>query len=279
MAAAQTRRSLHPSGLASNLNKHFYPFFGDRRLNRISPTLVQDWVTQAHADGLSPRSIRKYHTFLSSIFGRAVKDRVLVYNPCDHTELPKVITRKARTLTRDEVDRLLAALPEQHQLMVQTLIEAGLRWGELVALKPRHIDFLRRSITVEETIVEVSKKHSPTGERYLSKPYPKDNEPRTFGVRQEWLDAVAEHIRSNGIGRDDLLFATRAGTPISRNTFRTRIWLPRSGPADSTSPPAFTTCATRCVLAARRRRRFEIRDGTHGSLPDPDHPEVPPHPS
>ena len=90
---------------ASNLNKHFYPFFGDRRLNRISPTLVQDWVTQAHTDGLSPRSIRKYHTFLSSIFSRAVKDRVLVYNPCDHTELPKVITRKARTLTPDEVDR------------------------------------------------------------------------------------------------------------------------------------------------------------------------------
>jgi integrase len=151
---------------------------------------------------------------------------VLVYNPCDHTELPKVITRKARTLTPDEVDRLLDVLPERHRLMVATLIEAGLRWGELVALKPRHIDFLRRSITIEETIVEVSKKHSPTGERYLSKPYPKDNEPRTFGVRQEWLDAIAEHIRSNRIGRDDLLFATKAGTPISRNTFRTRTWLP-----------------------------------------------------
>jgi hypothetical protein len=31
---------------------------------------------------------------LSSIFARAVKDRILVHNPCDHTELPKVITRK-----------------------------------------------------------------------------------------------------------------------------------------------------------------------------------------
>lgn len=66
---------------SSNLNKHFYPFFGKSKLNRISPSLVQDWVTQAHAEGLSPRSVRKYHVFLSSIFGRAVKDRVLVYNP------------------------------------------------------------------------------------------------------------------------------------------------------------------------------------------------------
>ncbi len=155
-----------------------------------------------------------------------MKDRVLVYNPCDHTELPKVIARKARTLTPDEYVRLLAAMPAQCQLMVETLIETGLRWGELIALKPRHIDFLRRSLTVEETIVEVSKKHSPTDERYVSKPYPKDNEPRTFGVRQAWLDAVAEHIRANGIGHGDLLFATKVGTPISRNTFRTRIWLP-----------------------------------------------------
>ena len=137
-----------------------------------------------------------------------------------------MIAPKARTLTPDEYERLLAALPAQHRLMIETLIEAGLRWGELVALKPRHIDFLRRTLAVEETIVEVSKKHSPTGQRYLLKPYPKDNEPRTFGVRQDWLDAMAHHIQTNGIGHDDLLFPTKAGTPISRNTFRTRIWLP-----------------------------------------------------
>jgi integrase len=210
----------------SYLDKHFFPFFGDSRLNRISPSLVQDWVTQAKADGLAPRSIRKYHVLLSSVFVRAVKDRVLVYNPCDHTELPKVIAAKARTLTPVEYERLLTALPVEHRLMIETLIGAGLRWGELVALKPRHIDFLRRTLSVEETIVEVSKKHSPTGQRYLAKPYPKDNEPRTFGVRQAWLDAIAAHIKVNSIKHDDLLFPTRAGTPISRNTFRTRIWLP-----------------------------------------------------
>jgi hypothetical protein len=36
------------------------------------PSVVQDWVTQAAAGGLKPRSIRKYHTMLHSIFKRAV---------------------------------------------------------------------------------------------------------------------------------------------------------------------------------------------------------------
>ena len=210
----------------SNLNKHFFPFFGRKLMYQITPSLVQDWVTKAAADGLSARSIRKYHTMLHSIFKRAVRDQLIVTNPCEHTELPKIVSKKSRTLTPEEFDILITALPARYRLMVESAIETGMRWGELVALKPRHIDFLRRTITVEDTIIEVSRKHSPTGERFVAKPYPKDNEPRTFAVRQDWLDAVADHIKLGNLGHDDLLFATTAGTPISRNTFRTRVWLP-----------------------------------------------------
>ena len=210
----------------SNLTKHFFPFFGTKQLHQITPGLVQDWVTKAAADGLSARSIRKYHTMLHSIFVRAVRDGLIVANPCAHTELPKVIASTTRTLTPAEFDVLIAAVPQRYRLMVETAIETGMRWGELIALKPRHVDFLRKKITVADTIMEVSKRHSPTGERYVAKAYPKDNEPRTFAVDQAWLDAVAEHITTHQLGRDDLLFATSAGTPISRNTFRTRIWLP-----------------------------------------------------
>ncbi|MGH3366676.1 MAG: tyrosine-type recombinase/integrase [Nocardioidaceae bacterium] len=210
----------------SYLNKQFYPAFGTRRLNKLTPALIQDWVTTAKHQGLSPRSIKKYHVLLSSIFRRAVADQILVRNPCEHTELPKVIARKSPTLSPDEFDQLISAVPERYRLMVETFIETGTRWGELVALRPRHIDFLRRTLTVEETIVEISMTHSPTGQRFIPKPYPKDNESRTFGVRQDWLDAIAEHINTEQLGRDDLLFTTKVGTPISRNSFRTHVWLP-----------------------------------------------------
>ena len=211
---------------ASNLDKHFFPFFGKKLMNQITASLVQDWVTTAAADGLSARSIRKYHAMLGSIFKRAVRDQLIVANPCEHTELPKIIARKSRTLTPTEYEQLIGAIPDRNRLLVETAIETGMRWGELIALRPRHIDFLRKSVTVEETIIEVSRRHSPTGERYATKPYPKDNQPRTFGVDDDWLEAAAQHIKSLGIGRDERLFTTATGTPISRNTFRTRIWQP-----------------------------------------------------
>ncbi len=210
----------------SYLDKHFIPTFGRRPMGKILPSEIQRWITTATENGLSPASVRKYHTMLQSVFERALVDRVVTFNPCAHTELPKVIKKKARTLTPDEYDVILAALPSQHRLMVETAINTGLRWGELIALRPRHLDLATGELAVEETIVEVSIKNSPTGHRMLTKSYPKDNEPRTMGLPPELVTQLGAYITDRGLASGDLLFATLEGTPISRNTFRTRIWRP-----------------------------------------------------
>jgi integrase len=130
------------------------------------------------------------------------------------------------TLTPAEYRRLLEAIPDKHRLMIQVAIETGLRWGELIALRPRHLDLEQGRLTVEETIVEVPLRASPNGQRMIVKPYPKDNEPRTMGLSPELLDELTADIRERALGRDDLLFSTRDGTPISRNTFRTGVRAP-----------------------------------------------------
>jgi integrase len=217
------------AGYRSYLDKHFIPYFGEMPMAEILPSTVQGWVTQAVAGGLSARSVVKYHVMLHGVFKRAARDRVIAYNPCADTELPKVITKKPRILAPAEFERLLTCIPARFTPLVLTEIETGLRWGELIALRPRHVDFLRRTITVEETIVEVSKKVSPTGERMILKPYPKDDESRVLTVSQELLDVLAARIQALGLKRDDLLFpSTEAsgGNPLSRNTFRTRVWVP-----------------------------------------------------
>ena len=110
--------------------------------------------------------------------------------------------------------------------MVETAINTGLRWGELIALKPRHVDLIKRKLSVEEAVVEVSIKNSPTRHRMLTKPYPKDNEPRTMALPADLVGQLTDWITARRLRPDDLLFATHEGTPISRNTFRTRVWLP-----------------------------------------------------
>jgi len=99
----------------SYLDKHFIPVFGRRAMGKILPSEVQRWVTTATENGLSAASVGKYHTMLSSVFERALVDRVVTFNPCAHTELPKRVKKKSRTLTPDEYDTILAALPAQHR--------------------------------------------------------------------------------------------------------------------------------------------------------------------
>jgi site-specific recombinase XerD len=45
-----------------------------------------------------------------------------------------------------------------------------------------------------------------------------------MAVPADLVGQLEHSIISRRLGPDDLLFATREGTPISRNTFRTRIW-------------------------------------------------------
>lgn len=59
-------------------------------------------------------------------------------------------------------------IPDRFVPLVLTEIETGLRRGELIALRPRNVDFLR-PITGQETIVEVPRKVSPSGERSMVK--------------------------------------------------------------------------------------------------------------
>ena len=56
-----------------------------------------------------------------------------------------------------------------------------------------------------------------------------------MALRPSLLNELSAHIEERDLGRDDLLFATRAGTPISRNTFRTGFGYPPLRPPASTS--------------------------------------------
>ena len=213
----------------SNLETHFLPFFGDLRMANILPSHVQVWVNQALEGGLTPRSVVKYHVVLHGIFRQAVRDRVIPFNPAAETKLPKVVRKQRRILTPKEFGTLLEHIPDRWLPLVLTSIETGLRWGELVALRPRHIDWSGWRIRVEQVALELSKRNSPTGQRIVFRDYPKDDEPRTLAVTRELIAVLQRRVDDYGLGPDHLLFpSTEAPSliPVSRNTFRTKVWLP-----------------------------------------------------
>ena len=96
----------------------------------------------------------KLHTFCDWLLARGE----IASNPVMRANLPKVSYTDRRALSRIEIDKLLSAItqhaPNRFQLkrelaMVHVLLFAGLRRGELLALKVSNIDLTRRIVTVD----------------------------------------------------------------------------------------------------------------------------------
>lgn len=103
-----------------------------------------------------------------------------------------------RYLSAEDEDRLLCALPGWLRTPVLVALDAGLRAGEIAALRRRDVDLGRGVLTVR-----VLKNHQP---RYL-------------GMTVRLREALEAHLRSHRPGEDGL-FPDPAGRPFSPNVYR-----------------------------------------------------------
>ncbi len=72
----------------SYLNKHFC-VLGKILLKKLEPHTLQEFYNyKLREEGLSPKTLRNYHMALHKCLQQAVKERLLVYNPCDAVTLP-----------------------------------------------------------------------------------------------------------------------------------------------------------------------------------------------
>ena len=110
--------------------------------------------------------------------------------------------------------------------------------GELIALRPCDIDFTARVVNVHRTLVEVSRKNSPTGERTFVKDYPKDDEPRVVQIEGSTCQVLREHMLAYGVrGTRCALRVRTAATRLAGTTSGPRSGCRPSSPPTSRPPP------------------------------------------
>ena len=189
------------------LGKHILPAFGTMRLVEILPVDVREWVTEMKDAGVSPTVIRSCFAILSAIFTTAFNDQLTAQHPCRGVKTPPVPKKMRAIVTPTQFEQIYTRLPnDPARLLVETDIETGLRWGELTELRPLDLDTSSRVLTVSRVVLELVPKFHPEGGRFLIKHYPKDREHRRLKLNQHVLDAITAHIKTNKIGRSDLLF-------------------------------------------------------------------------
>ncbi len=93
----------------------------------------------------------------------------LVKSPCAGVRLPEVRRGDIEVLTPEEVAQLATAMPAWCRSWVLVAAWSGLRWSEMVGLRRRDVDMLRRRFVVSQQVVEVGSKFRGSTSRRLSR--------------------------------------------------------------------------------------------------------------
>jgi integrase len=110
---------------------------------------VQRLVDQLRADGLKPSTVHNKLDPLRVMFRRALEDDTLTVDPTDGLRLPAVRGKRERVASPASAEALVAAAPERDRALWACAFYAGLRRGELRALRWEHVDFDAGVIRVE----------------------------------------------------------------------------------------------------------------------------------
>lgn len=201
------------------LRLHAEPHFGKRELRNIKPSVIQAWLRGLQQE-LAPTYVRAVFTNVSAVMNAAVDDGLIARNPCRARSVkpPKIDHRKIEPWPREQVEAVIAALPDRYQAIAVVAAGCGLRQGEAFGLRVCDVDFLRQRLNVEQQVKIVRSK--------LTMDLPKGGRTRVVPL-PEWVAvAVAEHLRQFPADHDDLIFRTREGNPISRTHFNRYVWQP-----------------------------------------------------
>ncbi|QLI80774.1 site-specific integrase [Chitinibacter fontanus] len=134
----------------------------DISLRDIQPSDIAEWRDR-RLDKVSSASVLRELSTLSHSFTVAMKEWGWIrLNPCHAINKPDTAPPRTRRYTQDEIDRLLLACGYDHNekpLTIQSRVgsallfafETGMRAGEIVGIKPEHIDIERRIVHLPKT--------------------------------------------------------------------------------------------------------------------------------
>ena len=198
---------------------HLRSHFASRRIDEISVVDVDRYrLAKVQDSGLGATSINMTLTTLAAILELAVEYELIDRNPAKgrRRRLPAVKPRRIWLDRADHIGALLDAAGEidrearggvgRRRALLATLVFAGLRLGEVLALRWGDVDLARGTIRVGQAKTDAGV--------------------RVVNVLPALRDELLEYKVRLPDGADGLVFATRTGRPLGATNVRRRVLRP-----------------------------------------------------
>ena len=198
------------------IEHHLLPFFGDYKVNDISPVIVRAWQTQMMNDvhNYKPTYLKTLNNQLSAIMNYAVRIYGIKQNPCRIAgSMGKAKAGAMSFWTVEEFIDFILFFDDKPMCKVgfSLLFYSGIRIGELLALTYSDFDFGNNTVRINKSYAKVR------GKDVISTPKtPKSN--RVIALPPTIMKMVRQYFTScNTLNISCRLF------PVIRNYFEKKL--------------------------------------------------------
>ncbi len=196
---------------------HLLPTFGGWRIKDITKAEVQRFLAEKRRQGFSGSSVHGMRTALGKVLQAAVDWNYLEQNSARGIRLGDRTPAKERAyLLPEQLSPLLTSLSEPCRRLVVIAVLTGLRIGELLALRWKHVDLIHDVIHVRETVHE-GRFGSPKTKSS------RRDVPMSQPVREALM---AQRSERSSAGTESLIFTSRNDTPINPKNLLRRVLQP-----------------------------------------------------
>lgn len=217
-AKVKVRPSSHQT-YKGYIENHIKPNIGDIPIEKLTSLQLQKFYrllltegrvprieSEKQPKGLSAKTVRNINQVISSAMDMAVRHKLILSNPTEGCELPKVEHREMKTLPAEQLGAFLREAKESGVYELYYLdLATGLRRGELLGLKWEDVDLQNGIIHVRRQVARVD------GE-VKELPLKTKNSYRNISISQ---DAVAMLTEMEAHRSSDYVFPSSTGGPIS----------------------------------------------------------------
>ena len=137
-------------------------YFSEKALQEISSIQIQQYLIYLRTQyrtkqnkPISDKTIRHHYCTLKQVFDFAEEQELIVKNPMDKVECPKLAKKQVDAFTPEQAQRFLSLLsgcPIDFRCMLTLLLTAGIRRGELMGLQWGDIDFNGLTIAIRRNV-------------------------------------------------------------------------------------------------------------------------------
>ena len=246
-----------------NLRLHILPTFGHTTLANIEldgTDPIEAWLASLADKGLNPGSIGQAFGVLRTILNVAVRKRRMRYNPCVDVQAPTSETGEMSFLTMEEVVALASSISPRYEAWVYVSALGGLRFSETNALRVKRLDFLRRSISIEEQLLRQG------GEWIRTHKLKTATSRRRVVLPGSVWEVLAQHVATYTDGSPNhSVFLNREGNHLNNSSFICNTFRPaliRAGLNPRLRPHDLRhTCVALAIEAGAHPKAIQMRLG------------------